>query len=731
MERKKIHLEYLLNATSKSILWTAISTPTGLEGWFAERRDAEIIAVRAYSFIRFRWLDDENPREYFELKMTNNELTNDFVLEITDFTNADEANDLCELWESQVDTLRILKSFCLLFMGTFFICLFIFMMQFLWKYVDEMVGKGLEMNVLAQFFFYSALTLVPASLPLAILLAALITFGNFGERFELLAMKAAGISLLKIMRPLIFFISLICCVSFYFQNVIGPKAQTKLWTLLVSMKQKSPEVDIPEGVFYDEIDGYNLYVKHKNRETGMLYDVLIYNFEKGFENAQIIKSDSGRLEMTADKQHLYLHLYSGEQFENLKSQNMNQKNVPYRRETFVEKHAIIEFNSDFNMVDAGFMSNQSSSKDMSMLQADIDSMKVQNDSIGRTYYKEAMASTYKATVNTLSKDDTLKIESAHLGSYNVDSLFNVATLMQKQKIMSTAVSRAESAASDWSFKSFNISQTETSLRRHMTSWHEKLTLSLACLIFFFIGAPLGGIIRKGGLGMPVVVSVLIFIIYYIINNTGYKMARDGKWIVWMGMWTSTAILAPLGAFLTYKSNNDSVVLNADAYINWFKKIAGIRSVRHLFRKEVIIHDPDYARLPGELQQLSADCRAYAEKKSLMRAPNYFSLWMNYTPHDEEVVALNERMEALIDEMSNTRSIPLLTALNNYPIIAVHAHVRPFRNYWLNMLCGVIVPVGLFFYFRIWAFRIRLGNDMERIIRTNEEIQNIIKVDLNK
>jgi len=617
----------------------------------------------------------------------------------------------------------------MLFMGTFFICLFIFMMQFLWKYVDEMVGKGLEMNVLAQFFFYSALTLVPASLPLAILLAALITFGNFGERFELLAMKAAGISLLKIMRPLIIFISIICCVSFYFQNVIGPKAQTKLWTLLVSMKQKSPEVDIPEGVFYDEIDGYNLYVKHKNRKTGMLYDVLIYNFEKGFENAQIIKSDSGRLEMTADKQHLYLHLYSGEQFENLKSQSMNQKNVPYRREAFVEKHAIIEFNSDFNMVDAGFMSNQSNSKDMKMLQVGIDSMKVQNDSIGRTYYKEAMASTYKATSNTLSKADTIKIESATLGSYDVDSLFNVATLMQKQKIMSTAVSRAESAASDWSFKGFNISQTENSLRRHMTSWHEKLTLSLACLIFFFIGAPLGGIIRKGGLGMPVVVSVLI--IYYIINNTGYKMARDGKWIVWMGMWTSTAVLAPLGAFLTYKSNNDSVVLNADAYVNWFKKIAGIRSVRHLFRKEVIIHDPDYVRLPGELQRLSADCRAYAEKKTLMRAPNYFRLWMNDAPHDEEVVALNERLETLIDEMSNTRSIPLLTALNNYPVIAVHAHVRPFRNYWLNMLCGAIVPVGLFFYFRIWAFRIRLNKDMERIIHTNEEIQNIIKVNQNK
>ena len=614
----------------------------------------------------------------------------------------------------------------MLFIGTFFICLFIFMMQFLWKYVDEMVGKGLEVSVLAQFFFYSALTLVPLSLPLAILLAALITFGNFGERFELLAMKAAGVPLLKMMRPLIIFITFICCVSFYFQNVIGPIAETKLWTLLFSMKQKSPEVDIPEGVFYDEIDGYNLYVKHKNRKTGMLYDVLIYNFEKGFENAQIIKADSGRLEMTADKQHLYLHLYSGEQFENLKSQNMSQKNVPYRRETFREKHAIIEFNSDFNMVDAGFMSNQSRSKDMKMLQAGIDSMKVLNDSVGRVYYQEAMGGTYKPTSTVLSKQDTVKIETANLRFYNVDSLYNVATLAQKQKILSTAVSRAESAASDWSFKSFSLLQTESSLRRHMTSWHDKLTLSLACLIFFFIGAPLGGIIRKGGLGMPVVVSVLIFIIYYIINNTGFKMARDGKWIVWMGMWTSTAVLAPLGAFLTYKSNNDSVVLNADAYINWFKKIVGIRSVRHLFRKEVIIHDPDYVRLPDDLRKLSVDCRVYADKKRLKRAPNYVKLWMNDAPRDEEMVEINDRLESYIDEMSNTRSVALLTALNNYPVIPVHAHVRPFRNYWLNMLCGIVLPLGLFFYFRIWAFRIRLSKDMERIIKTNEEILRIIE-----
>ena len=620
----------------------------------------------------------------------------------------------------------ILKSFCMLFAGTFFICLFIFMMQFLWRYVDEMVGKGLEMTVLAQFFFYSALTLVPASLPLAILLAALITFGNFGERFELLAMKAAGISLLRIMQPLIIFIAFICCVSFYFQNIIGPQAQTKLWTLLISMRQKSPELDIPEGVFYDEIDGYNLYVKKKDRKTGMLYDVLIYNFEKGFENAQFIKSDSGKLEMTADKQHLYLHLYSGEQFENLKSQNMSQKNVPYRRESFREKHAIIEFDSDFNMADEGIMSGQSNSKNMSTLQADIDSMACRNDSIGRAYYQEAMQGTYNKTTATLTKEDTLKINQALVGNYSVDSLFQASTLLQKQKILSTAVSRAESAGSDWSFKSFNVSQSQYNLRRHMTAWHEKLTLSLACLIFFFIGAPLGGIIRKGGLGMPVVVSVLIFIVYYIINNTGYKMARDGKWIVWMGMWTSTAVLAPLGAFLTYKSNKDSVVLNADAYIHWIKKVLGIRSQRHLFRKEVIIHDPDYDRLPGELERLSEECRAYASQKQLKHAPNYFKLWMGSATRDEVMVGINERMEALIDEMSNTRSAILLAALNNYPVIPVHAHVRPFRAYGLNILCGVLVPVGLFFYFRIWAFRIRLSKDVDRIVKNNNDVIHIIQ-----
>ncbi|WP_336533134.1 LptF/LptG family permease [Bacteroides acidifaciens] len=618
----------------------------------------------------------------------------------------------------------IVKSFLMLFIGTFFICLFIFMMQFLWRYVDELVGKGLEMSVMAQFFFYSALTLVPVSLPLAVLLASLITFGNFGERYELLAMKAAGISLLKIMRPLAFFVCGLVGVSFYFQNVVGPIAQAKLGTLILSMKQKSPELDIPEGVFYSEIKDYNLKVAKKDRKTGMLYDVLIYNMKDGFENAHIIYADSGRLEMTADKQHLWLHLYSGDLFENLKAQSMKSQNVPYRRESFREKHTLIEFDSDFNMADESIMSNQSSAKNMAMLQTSIDSMKVLGDSIGRQYYREVAEGNFRPSYG-LSKEDTVKIERADIQEYNVDSLYAAASLTQKQKVISSAASRAENVSSDLSFKKYTMENNDYAIRKHKTEWHKKITISLSCLLFFFIGAPLGGIIRKGGLGMPVIVSVLVFIIYYIIDNTGYKMARDGKWVVWMGMWTSSAVLAPLGIFLTYKSNKDSVVLNADAYINWFKKIVGIRSVRHIFKKEVIIHDPDYARLTGDLEQLSAECKAYAAKKRLEKAPNYFKLWMA-SEDDNEVMAINEKLEALVEEMSNTKSATLIGALNNYPVISVSAHVRPFHIYWLNLATGVIFPIGLFFYFRIWTFRVRLAKDMERIIKNNEQIQFIIQ-----
>src|SRR5574344_1468298 len=289
----------------------------------------------------------------------------------------------------------ITKSFLQLFAGTFVICLFIFFLQFLWRWIDDLVGKGLGMDVLARFFWYSMLTLVPLSLPLAILLASLITFGNFGERFELLAMKASGISLVKVMRPLMVIVFLLSITSFYFQNVISPKAQIELGTFALSLKQKSPELDIPEGAFYNDIPGYNLKVMKKNKVTGMLKDVLIYDYSQGFDNTRIIACDSSRLDMTADRQHLLLQLYQGELFENLTQQTMYATNVPYRRETFDHKTAIIEFNSGFNMADAAIMRNEATVKNMFKLSESIDSMNVVGDSIGKVNYKSAIEGYYR------------------------------------------------------------------------------------------------------------------------------------------------------------------------------------------------------------------------------------------------------------------------------------------------------------------------------------------------
>lgn len=621
----------------------------------------------------------------------------------------------------------VLKSFLLLFSGTFFICLFIFMMQFLWRYVDELVGKGLEISVLAKFFFLSALTLIPLSLPLAILLAALMTFGNFGERYELLSMKAAGIPLLRIIRPVVIFCVFLGAMSFFFQNIVGPKAQKKLWTLLVSMKQKSPEVDIPEGVFYSDIEGYNIYVKHKDRETGILKDVLIYNFSDGFDNAHIIWASEGKLELTADKKHLYLHLYKGEQFENLKSQSAISKNVPYRRETFREKHVLIEFDTQFNMVDGSFLDRRSDIKNMNEIAEAVDSIQCYADSVGRSIYKEAMQTTYRTT--TLPKKDSTEVAKQPATYINTDSIFNAMTSTEKLNTLTTTGNRMNSLASEWSMKSYLTKDADSNVRSHLSDWHKKITLSLACIIFFFIGAPLGAIIRKGGLGMPVVISVLIFVIYYIIDSGATRVGKSGEMNVVLGTWMSTLVLAPLGGFLTYKSNKDSVVFNIDVYMAFFRKILGIRTERHLFRKEVIIHAPDYPQAIEVLDEICTACENYSQTHRLLGPPNYFRIFTN-NKHDDKIQQISQQLEAEIEELSNSKDGILINLLNKYPQLSVKAHKSLFDNRWLNLLCGLVVPAGLLIWINIWRYRVRLDKDLKTIIKTSRNIQERIKTNLD-
>jgi len=612
----------------------------------------------------------------------------------------------------------IAKQFGLLFIGTFFICLFILMMQFLWKYVDELIGKGLTMDVLAQFFWYMSLMLVPQALPLAILLSSLITFGNLGESSELTAIKASGISLLQAFRSLIVIVIFISFGSFYFQNVIGPNANMSFSRLLLSMKQKSPELEIPEGVFYDGIPGCNLYVQKKDMQTGKLYGVMIYKMTDSYEDAAIILADSGMLQSTAEKKHLLLTLYSGEWFENMKSQQMVRgTGVPYRRETFVLKKILLDFDSDFNVADAGALSNSSKSKSVAQIVHDIDSLNHVYDSVGRVFYRDAQREYY--SVPSIGKTDSLRaVKMAGTKTFSFDSVYSRLNADKKLTAVNGALNKVRREMNDLDFKGMLTSDGDRLIRSHKIEAINKYSVALQCILFFFIGAPLGAIIRKGGLGVPVIISVLVFIVFFIFDNSGYRMARAGEWTIWFGKTISLAVLTPLAVFFTYKANNDSVVFNIDFYRNLFMNLLGLRMKRSVYRKEVIINDPDYAGDAEKLARINEEISAYAHEHNLLMAPSVVKVFFKYSP-DHVIEDINARMEAVIEDLSNTKDKQVLALLNEYPYMAVKSHTRPFEHKWLNIAAAVVVPVGLFLYFRMWRFRLRLFRDLRVVKQTND------------
>lgn len=619
----------------------------------------------------------------------------------------------------------IAKQFGLLFIGTFFICQFVLMMQFLWKSIDELVGKGLSMEVMAQFFWYAGLMLVPQALPLAILLSSLIAFGNLGESSELTAIKAAGISLIQAFRSLIIISIIISFSSFYFQNYVGPTANMKIAQLWISMKQKSPELAIPEGIFYDGIPNSNLYVQKKDMETGKLYGIMIYRMTGSYEDQAIILADSGMLQSTAEKKHLVLTLWSGEWFENMQAEELaNSASVPYRRETFVSKKIILDYDGGFSMADANSLSNNARGKSLKQLYQGIDSLKQVYDSIGRVFLADVDRSVFP-TLNLSKHDSIAAVKTAMRGSYNFDSIFNKLTPDAKLSATNYALNKVQSEVSDLDFKSMITTDGDKLIREHRIEMISKFTLALSCLIFFFIGAPLGAIIRKGGLGVPVIISVLVFIVYYILDNTGYRMARGGMWTIEFGKGLAPAVLIPLAAFVTYKANKDSVVFNMDMYREMFMKAFGLRVKRHISSKEVIINDPVYAEDAVKLERMSSEITVYSNEHKLVSAPNIIKVFFKYQP-DHEIERINDEMEKVIEDLSNTKDKVILHELNSYPILAAKSHTRPFEHQWMNVVAGLIIPAGVFFYLRMWRFRIRLYRDLKTIQRTNSNIVERIR-----
>ena len=607
----------------------------------------------------------------------------------------------------------------MLFLGTFFICLFVLMMQFLWRYVDELVGKGLTVEVLAQFFWWMGLMMVPQALPLAILLSSLITFGNLGESSELTAIKSAGISLTRTFSSLVIVSSFISVTSFVFQNNIGPYSTIKLSQLLVSMKQKNPELEIPEGVFYDGIPNSNIYVQKKDVKSGKFYGIMIYRMSNSYEDSEIILADSGMLQTTAEKQHLLLTLWNGEWFSNQAQEVGRDAAAPFRRETFLEKKTLIDFNGDFDMTDAALFSGDARGKGLAKLYRDLDSLQQNNDSIGRVFYNEVQMSYYNAA--SISRADTLAaIKEAGKKAFNVDSAFARLNNDGKRSVLGIARSQVQAVSADMEFKAMVTEDANRMIRQHKIEMYKKFVLSLSCLIFFFIGAPLGTIIRKGGLGIPVIVSVLVFIVYYILDNSGYQMARRGIWAIWFGELLATMVLVPLAVFVTYKANKDSAVFNFDAYRNLLMNLLGMRLKRNIMAKEVVINEPDYGRDAELLSEVTERAQAYAEAHRLKTAPNVKRVFFEYQA-DNEMEEINRLLETAIDDLGNTRDKTILNLLNEYPIMSVKAHTRPFNRQWLNTAAAILVPVGLVLYIRMWRFRLRLLKDLRVVVQNNNQI----------
>ncbi len=626
----------------------------------------------------------------------------------------------------------ILTTFIPLFLMTFAICLFLVLMQFLWKYVEDMVGKGLGLVVIGEMFFYAALNLIPLALPLAILLASLMVFGNMGENLELLAIKSAGIPLLKTMKPLIILIFFISVGAFFFQNNAIPKIQTKFYSLLISIRQASPELDVPESVFYKEIDGYNLYVEKKDQKTGMLYDVLIYDVASGFNNMAVIICDSAKMSMTEDKKMLIFTMYSGQQFQNFTQGTASAYAadfVPYARENFDVKTMMISYDANFNRMGEEVIEGSSTSnyvsKNLSELSTSIDSMTMIMDSVNRLDRSMMKNYSYLTFRNSYpaNKKDSL-ISAALLADVEVprpDTLLQSKELQEQSAILQSALSKAENNSNEFLFRSLNKTTTQKTINRHWVEWHRKFTIPFTCLIFFFIGAPLGSIVRKGGLGTPIVISVILFIIYYIVENVGYKMTRDGVWEHWFGMWFSSLILLPIGVFLTYKAMNDSVILNADTYVQFFKRLFFIREKRKYQVKSVVIDYPDYGEIVDSLAGLSEEIGRWLTKYN---RSTYKAFWLDGAC-ERELFTIKSSMEIILNQLSNSRNLEELAKAEAFPVLITK--IKPFKSGSPGARFSMyFFPVGVLLRLLSFPFELRTKKDLETIQRLTGEMIEIIR-----
>jgi lipopolysaccharide export system permease protein len=466
----------------------------------------------------------------------------------------------------------ILKSYIGPFVMTFFIAMFVFFMMFIFKYIDDFVGKGLGAGILSELFFYFSLTTIPMALPLAVLLSSLMTFGNLGEHFELTALKSAGLSLQKIMMPLIITIFSLALLAFYFSNNILPYTNLKAGSLLYDIRESKPALLFKDGVFNNSMQGFSIRVNKKDKDGKTLHDILIYDHRSMQGNNIVISAKRGRMEQTADKSYLVITLYDGESYKEILDNTTSNINHPAMRDKFEER--ILRFDiSDFKLsrTNEDLFKNNYQMLNVSQLKYAIDSLKKKNNARFNDFQQQLIQSYYRNSTSFLHQIDSTKSKNTSTIAYEKLSSAEKLQLMEgASNIMRSSKAFCEAIISEYD------SNVEYSLKYDI-ELQRKYTLSVACIVLFFIGAPLGAIIRKGGLGMPVVVSVVFFIMFHILSITGEKLVKEQALLPYQGMWMATVVLMPVGIFFTIKATTDSSLFDINQYLEVFKKLIRIKS----------------------------------------------------------------------------------------------------------------------------------------------------------
>jgi lipopolysaccharide export system permease protein len=509
----------------------------------------------------------------------------------------------------------VIKRFLGPFFLTFFIVIFVLSMQFLWIYIDELVGKGLGIGVILEFMAWAAATLIPMSLPLATLLASIMSLGGMGEHNELVAMKSAGISLGRILMPVMVLSGLICVGAFFAANDLVPVSYNKIYTLRNDILHTKDEIKIPKGIFYDGIDNYIIRIEDRNDETGMMYNIIIYDHTYNDGNTNITLADSGRMVVTTNKEHLVFDLYNGISYQEENKMTYRDTSITLNKLRFEEQQLIVALEDyTFTRSSDDRFGDEVMSKDLKQLRHDWDSLSIVFEQLQETQRNRFLSGSGMTYLHQL--DTTIKADFA--GWLDVDSLYAMIAADEPIQMEKEACRQAMDKLTLAIDQVDNFSRENyryvDPLKRIDIESYRKFTLSLACLLFFFIGAPLGAIIRKGGLGTPVIVSIFFYLVYYIIDISGKKLAKDGAMTPFVGTIISSVVLLPIGIFLTRHAIRDSNLFNIDSYKLFFKNIWSsvvtfYHKVRNFFRKNrgririIYMGTPEFA--VGPLESLLA------------------------------------------------------------------------------------------------------------------------------